>query len=116
MGLTFFHNYYTVFDHQHLRVGFAESKLSSLGNNEDVQQNKTVSNSTLSLVLEMASQSSSSVVSTLLIICAIAIALGGLFMMGKLIKKKLTKARKISYMPEKDSREVLIQSEGASNI
>jgi len=64
----------------------------------------------------MGSQSSSSVVSTLLIICAVAIALGSLFMMGKLIKKKISKARKISYMPEKDSREVLIQSEGASNI
>ena len=93
MGLTFFHNYYTVFDHQHLRVGFAESKLSSLGNNEVVQQNKSVSNSTLSLALEMATQSSSSVVSTLLIICAVAIALGSLFMMGKLIKKKISKTK-----------------------
>ena len=30
LGLTFFHNYYTVFDQQNLRVGFAESKLSNL--------------------------------------------------------------------------------------
>jgi hypothetical protein len=28
MGLTFFHNYYTVFDVDNLRIGFAESKLS----------------------------------------------------------------------------------------
>ena len=32
MGLTFFQNYYTVFDLGNQRVGFAESKLSVLGN------------------------------------------------------------------------------------
>jgi hypothetical protein len=30
MGLTFFHNYYTVFDQGNSRIGFAESKLSNL--------------------------------------------------------------------------------------
>lgn len=29
MGLTFFHNYYTVFDVDNQRIGFAESKISS---------------------------------------------------------------------------------------
>jgi len=32
MGLTFFQNYYTVFDLGNQRVGFAESKLSVLTN------------------------------------------------------------------------------------
>ncbi len=29
MGITFFHNYYTVFDAENLRMGFAVSKLSN---------------------------------------------------------------------------------------
>jgi hypothetical protein len=32
MGVTFFHNYYTVFDVDNQRIGFAESTLSSLTN------------------------------------------------------------------------------------
>ena len=32
MGLTFFHNYYTVFDVENKRIGLAESKLSELTN------------------------------------------------------------------------------------
>ncbi len=31
MGIPFFQNYYSVFDQANLRVGFAESKISSLG-------------------------------------------------------------------------------------
>jgi hypothetical protein len=30
MGLTFFHNYYTVFDQDNSRIGFAESIYSSI--------------------------------------------------------------------------------------
>ncbi len=37
MGLTFFQNYYTVFDLGKQRVGFAESKLSILGNYSSVE-------------------------------------------------------------------------------
>ena len=36
MGLTFFHNYYTVFDQGNSRIGFAESKLSNLAPKFDV--------------------------------------------------------------------------------
>lgn len=32
MGLTFFHNYYTIFDSDNKRVGMAESKLSKFNN------------------------------------------------------------------------------------
>lgn len=36
MGLTFFHNYYTVFDQGNSRIGFAESKLSNIPSKFDV--------------------------------------------------------------------------------
>lgn len=32
MGITFFHNYYTVFDMDNQRIGFAESAYSKLEN------------------------------------------------------------------------------------
>ena len=32
MGITFFHNYYTVFDIDNKRIGFAESAYSSIEN------------------------------------------------------------------------------------
>jgi hypothetical protein len=38
MGLTFFHNYYTVFDQQNSRIGFAQSKLSNLPLPEPVNE------------------------------------------------------------------------------
>lgn len=50
MGLTFFQNYYTVFDLEKQRVGFAESKLSILGNYSNVEMasaNVTIANATV---------------------------------------------------------------------
>lgn len=48
MGLTFFQNYYTVFDLENQRIGIAESKLSTLGNKTDQSEtNATVIVSTI---------------------------------------------------------------------
>ncbi len=44
MGITFFHNYYTVFDVDNLRVGIAKSVLSPL-KNSIVSLNEKLSNS-----------------------------------------------------------------------
>ena len=38
MGLTFFQNYYTVFDLGNQRIGFAESKISQLANYSHIEQ------------------------------------------------------------------------------
>ena len=39
MGLTFLHNYYTVFDVENKRIGFAESSLSNINNSIIVAAN-----------------------------------------------------------------------------
>jgi hypothetical protein len=52
MGLTFFHNYYTVFDQQNSRIGFAQSKLSNLPLPEPVNEvkfNETLNNATIAI-------------------------------------------------------------------
>lgn len=52
LGLNFFHNYYTVFDQENGRIGFAESKLSSLS--QTVALNNTSIEESSSMVLPIA--------------------------------------------------------------
>lgn len=99
MGLTFFHNYYTVFDQGHSRIGFAESKLSNLRPKFDVLALPTVQQSLAGL----ERQGSSSGAWIIVAIAMVAVLIAGM----RIVKKKQLKA---DSKPDVSTREVLLSN------
>ena len=105
LGLTFFHNYYTVFDQENMRVGFAESTLSSLPS----PMNSSFSAKITSLVVNAPFvDTTESYYSLPVVLSGIFIALAGFYLGARFISKQMRRSQKLQYLPEVNSREVLL--------